>query len=97
MNVFVTDHSMVSQTSRSYPRLRRWLFGSLLIYPVWLLLLGPFWALDGRGTLDFLPSKARQLVYLPAVPFCYSPSLYPVFDRYMNWWYQDPNESETTW
>jgi hypothetical protein len=97
MNLVATDHPMNARASRLLRHLRRWFLGSLLIYPAWLLLLGPFWALDGHGTLDFLPFKARQAVYLPAVPFCYSPSLYAVFDGYMNWWYLDPNTSETTW
>ncbi len=57
-------------------------FWSAAYNPIWLLLLGPFWALDGRGVLDFLPSKARQVIYLPAVPFCYSPPLYAVFGGY---------------
>lgn len=59
---------MTSQAPRPYPRLRRWLLVSLLVYPAWLLLLGPFWALDGRGAIDFLPSSVRRIVYLPAVP-----------------------------
>ncbi len=97
MNVFATDRPINGRTSCSFRHLRRCLLVGLLVYPVWLLLLGPFWALDGRGALDFLPFKARQAVYLPAVPFCYSRSLYTVFDGYMNWWYPDPNAAETTW
>ena len=96
MNVFTTDHPMVSQPARSHPRLRRWLLGGVFIYPVWLLLLGPFWALDGPGAIDFLPFSVRRGVYLPTAPFCYSPGLYSVFEGYMNWWYEDPNAPETT-
>jgi hypothetical protein len=97
MNVFSTEHPMESVAFRYRVRLRRWVVGCLLAYPTWLLLLGPFWALDGSGTLDFIPSSARRIVYLPAAPFFYVEPLCPVMSDYLNWWHQDPNEAETTW
>ena len=96
MNVFSTEHPMEVVAVRHRARLRRWVVGGVLVFPTWLLLLGPFWALDGRGALDFIPSTVRRVAYLPAVPFfCIQPAC-PVLEDYLNWWYQDPNEAETT-
>jgi hypothetical protein len=97
MNTFSTEHPMESVAFRYRVRLRRCVVGCLLVYPAWLLLLGPFWAFDGRGALDFIPSSVRRIVYLPAAPFYYVQPLCPVMSDYLNWWYQDPNEAETTW
>jgi hypothetical protein len=96
MNVFAAEHPMTAERVRPHPRLRRWLLASLLVYPVWLLLLGPFLALDGRSALDFLPRSARRIVYLPAVPIFCSQSLSPLYEGYMNWWYENPDAPETT-
>lgn len=68
----------------------------MLVYPIWLLLLGPFWALDGRGAMDLIPLSLRRMIYLPATPFFYCDSLFPTFEAYVNWWYQNPNAAETT-
>src|SRR5437870_3861598 len=96
MNVFATEHPMVSGQARPHPRLRRRLLLCLCVYPAWLLLLGPSWALDGRGAFDFLPWSIRRIVYLPSVPVFYSKSLSPIYESYTNWWYADPDEAETT-
>lgn len=96
MNVFTTEHPMASQSVRTHPRFRWWLLGSLLVYPVWLVMLGPFWALDGRGAIDFLPLNVRRIVYLPAAPLFYIDSLSTPFERYMKCWYEDPDAPETT-
>lgn len=96
MNVFAVEHPMATGPARPHPRLRRWLRLSLLVYPVWLMLLGPFWALDGRGVVDFVPWNIRRFVYLPAIPIFYSSSLSPVFEGYINWWYEAPDAPETT-
>ena len=96
MNVFVAEHPIASQRLRRYPHFRRWLLGGLLAYPAWLLLLGPFWALDGRGAIDFLPSNFRRMTYLPAIPIFYSETLFPIYERYMDFWYKDPDAPETT-
>lgn len=96
MNVFVAEHPMSAAQARPHPRLRRWLLASLLVYPVWLLLLGPIWALDGRGVINFVPWSTRRIVYLPAVPIFHSPSLSPLYERYIDWWYEDPDAPETT-
>jgi len=96
MNVFAAEHPLASQQGPPHTQLRRWLLRSLFIYPLWLLLLGPFWALDGRGAIEFLPLGLRRIVYSPAAPLFYSRSLSPIFESYMNWWHEDPNPPETT-
>jgi hypothetical protein len=96
MNVFVTDHPMMSQPRRANPRRRKLAIFVLLAYPTWLLLLGPFWALDGRGRLDLIPEKVRQCVYLPMAVWGNSPVFPSIFEPYMNWWFDDPNAGETT-
>ena len=97
MNVFVTDHPLTSEPYRfGWRGLRRLLFAAL-VWPAYLLLLGPFYALDGRGYFDFLPDGVRTVFYVPAIPF------YEVFgpnnpyDDYLTFWYDDPNAAETTW
>jgi hypothetical protein len=96
MNVFVAEHPMTTSQARPHPRLRRWLIGSLLVYPIWLILLGPVWGLDGRGALGFVPSRVRWIVYSPAAPIFRSRWISPLYESYVNWWYEDPNASETT-
>jgi hypothetical protein len=96
MNVFVAEHPIVSKQGRHYPRLKRWLLVCLSAYPAWVLLLGPLWALDGRGAFDSLPWSIRRIPYLPAVPLFYSQSFSPIYEGYMNWWYSDPDAVETT-
>lgn len=94
--MFVAEHPMTAGKTRPHPRLRRWLLRILLVYPFWLLALGLFWALDGRGLFDFVPWNARRVVYSPAAPIFRSQLLSSVYVDYMNWWYQDPDAPETT-
>jgi hypothetical protein len=96
MNVFVAQHPMTDRETGPHPRLRRLFQLGLLVYSTWLLLLGPFWALDGRGMVDFIPWGVQQYVYLPAIPVFHRRALSPVFEPYLNWWYSDPNPAETT-
>jgi hypothetical protein len=96
MNVFVAEHPMTDRETGPHPRLRRLFQLGLLVYSTWLLLLGPFWALDGRGMVDFIPWGVQQYVYLPAIPVFHRRALSPVFEPYLNWWYSDPNPAETT-
>ena len=97
MNVFTTDHPMMSEPFRLSRRARRWLLFSVLAYPAYLLLLGPYYALEGRGYLDFVPERVRTAFYYPAVPFYLVMGLRNPYDDYLTWWYDDPNEGETTW
>src|SRR5260221_205344 len=94
MNVFAAEHPMASGHVRKRPRIRRFLIVCLCAYPLWLLLLGPLWGLDGRGAFNFVPWSIRRIVYLPALPIFYSRSLSPIYENYMNWWYADPYWAE---
>ena len=55
MNVFATDHPLASEPFVFGKRARRCLLFLLVAYPVYLLLLGPLYALDGHGYLAFAP------------------------------------------
>jgi len=99
MNVFTTEHPMESEPFRLSRRMRRWLVFLVLVYPVYLLLIGPFWALDGRGCLEFIPDRVRRIFYAPAYPVAFVPHLRGRYADYMDWWYLDPNaaDRETGW
>jgi hypothetical protein len=97
MNVFTTDHPMTSQPSREFPRLRKWFIRMVLSYPLYLLLLGPLYALDGRGFLGFLPESWRTASFLPVAPVTLALGPRSFYFRYLDWWYEDTNASETTW
>ncbi|HVV70958.1 MAG TPA: hypothetical protein VHI52_05580 [Verrucomicrobiae bacterium] len=97
MNAFVTDHPLVSQPFRLSKRVRRWLLFSVVGYPVYLLLLGPFYALDGHGCFAFASERVRETFYLPALPLYAAFGPYNFYDRYLSIWWQDPNAAETTW
>jgi hypothetical protein len=91
MNVFATEHPMTAQPPL---RLPRWLKCSLLFvfcyYPLYLAMLGPFWALDGRGFLDFMPDQVRGIIYAPAGLVVDKPIIGIFFEGYMECWYDDP-------
>lgn len=95
MNVFVTDHPMVSEP-RSHPRVRKRFLRFILSYAFWLLLLGPYWAIEERGILGVVPDRVRRMAYLPAAVFRINRNLYAAYYAYLNWWYEDPNPPETT-
>jgi hypothetical protein len=100
MNVFVADHPMTTQPpSRFIRRLWRWFLIGAIGYPVYLLLLGPYWAIEGRGNLNFIPNSVRQVFYLPGVPVWMIPHLRGRYADYIDWWYLDPNaaDRETGW
>jgi hypothetical protein len=99
MNVFTTEHPLESKPSYLSRRAGRLLICSLLAYPVYLLLLGPFWALDGRGALGFVPERIRQVCYTPTYPIWFVPHLRGRYADYLDWWYLDPNaaDRETGW
>jgi hypothetical protein len=97
MNVFTTDHPLMSEPFRFSRRVRRWLLFSVLAYPVYLVLLGPIYALDGRGYFAFVPERVRTAFYCPAAPFYLVLGPYNPYDDYLTLWYDDPNVAETTW
>lgn len=77
-------------------RVRRWLLLLALAYPAYLLFLGPFYALDGRGCFDFAPACIRTAFYFPCAPFYWTMGSHNPYDDYLTWWYDDPNAAETT-
>ena len=96
MNLFTTDHPLQSEPVPLSKRMKRRLILAALIYPAYLFLLGPYRAVEGRGFLDFAPEKFRFAVYYPIVPILITPGLNEVYFSYLNYWYADPNEAETT-
>jgi hypothetical protein len=103
MKVFTTDHPLVSKPSPALLRLQRRLlrgFWAVLVgYPLYLLLVGPYSALNGTGRLDFLPQAVRDAPFYPAAPVYLVPGLRSTYDDHLHWWYRDPNEAdpETGW
>ncbi|EEF62007.1 hypothetical protein Cflav_PD6282 [Pedosphaera parvula Ellin514] len=99
MNIFTTDHPLSPEPVRPNPRNRRRLLFLLISYPVYLILVGPFWALDGRHHLDFIPERIRFACYLPTFPIWFIPHVRGRYADYMDWWYLDPNSAdrETGW
>ena len=77
----------------------RVILAALVGYPLYLLLVGPYSALNGTGRLDFLPQTVRESPFYPAVPVYFVPGLRSTYDNYLHWWYRDPNEAdrETGW
>lgn len=94
MNVFSTDHPMTCQPPLTPRWFRRSLFFVFVYYPLYLAILGPFWALDGPGYLKFLPETVRVVIYSPALLVSDLPVLGSVFEAYMDCWYYDPNTPE---
>ena len=78
-------------------RVRRWLLFLVLAYPAYLLLLGPFYALDARGYLQVAPGRVRAAVYYPAAPFYLAMGPQNPYDDYLTLWFDDTNAPETTW
>ncbi len=103
MNVFTTDHPMVRELSPAVLRLKKRLLKGFLIallcYPLYLLLLGPLYALNGHGAFNFLPQSLQEAFMLPAAPIYAVPGLRSSYDDYLNWWHDDPNspDRETGW
>ena len=88
----VPDESPSSSTVRS--RLLTWRLAACVAYPVYLLLLGPYHALNGTGVIDFLPRGVRDTPYYPAMPVYSVHGLRGTYDDYLRLWYQDPNEAD---
>jgi hypothetical protein len=100
VNVFAIDHPLSTPPPPQFVRrLRRWFRIGAIIYPVYLLLLGPYWTIEGRGSLNFIPNSMRQVVNLPSVPIWLIPHVRGRYADYLDWWYLDPNaaDHETGW
>ena len=94
---------MMKEPSPASLRFRRRLLKGLLFivlgYPLYLLLLGPLYALNGHGVFNFFPQPVREAFMLPAAPVYMIPGLRSSSDDYLTWWYDDPNtaDRETGW
>jgi hypothetical protein len=58
------------------------------------LLLGPFWAVDGR--YGVASDAIRKMVWAPVLWTRDVPLADHILDAYLDTWYADPNASETT-
>jgi hypothetical protein len=65
------------------------------VYLIYLILLGPFWALDGRGLVDNFPDGYREALWAPALPLLSLPVGRQLFEFYLDEWYSD-GLTETT-
>jgi len=92
MNPFSTDHPMMTEPSGLARRVQRRLLVVAAGYFVYILLLGPLFALDGHGYLSFVPESIGTAVVLPAAPVARVPGLRRIFRDYLDWWYHDPND-----
>jgi hypothetical protein len=97
MNPFTTDHPLASEPFRFSRRTRRLLYFAVIAYPAYLLLLGPFYGLNGRGCLSFIPERVRNVLYFPAAPIYRLAGPNNFYDDYLNCWYADLIKPETTW
>lgn len=75
-------------------RWRRYLVVGVGLYMVYLAALGPLYSLEGRGYLNFVPERVRQIVWLPAFPLIRQTVVRRAFSAYLDWWYLDPNATE---
>jgi len=85
---------MMSQPFRLNRRFQRWLVFLVLVYPAYFLLLGPFWALDGR--FGIVPDRVRGIIWTPTMWCRDVPVMFQVMDAYLDCWYTDPQAPETT-
>lgn len=92
MNPFSTDHPMMSEPPALDRRVQRRLLCLAAGYFVYVLLLGPLFALDGHGYLNLVPKPVSRAIVLPALPVARVPVLRQIFRDYLDWWYHDPND-----
>lgn len=102
MNLFEAEHPLANERPSRHRKKRHFLkrFAVVLvIYLVYLLCLGPLYALNDRGSFEYIPVRLREAFILPAAPFMLTPGLRNNFDNYLNWWFEDPNAipRETGW
>lgn len=82
---------MTFSTFHSWSRYMAVASGTYLLY---LLILGPFWALSGRGLLDIVPQSIQDACWWPAIPVYTIPGLRHLHADYIDWWYLDPNAAD---
>jgi hypothetical protein len=93
MNIFTTDHPMMSVRPLLNRRQRRWLVLALVVYPAYLILLGPLCALDSRNCLNFVPESVRDAFCYPAAPVISLPGDDNFYLAYLDWWCADDNDT----
>ena len=71
----------------------RWGLYCAASYVLYLLLLGPFWALDGRG---YIPDRVHRVAWAPALVCRDLPVADEILRDYLDWWYVEPQAPETT-
>lgn len=67
----------------------------VLAYAAYLIFLGPFWAVYGRGWLP-IPRGVGDAAFLPAYPLLASEFGICLYGEYLDSWYDDPTAYETT-
>ena len=92
MNPFTTDHPMMTEPSVFARRVQRRLLFAVIWYFVYIILLGPYFALEGNGYLNWVPESAGRALFLPAAPVAGVPGIRMVIRDYLDWWYQYPND-----
>lgn len=92
MNVFTTDHPMMSEPSAFARRVQWRLLFTVMGYFLYVLLLGPLCALGEHGGLDFVPESVGRAIFLPARPVALVPGIATLYRDYLDWWYHDPND-----
>jgi len=92
MNPFTTDHPMMTEPSAFVLRVQRWLLFGMIGYLLYIIGLGPFFALGGNGYLNFVPESVGRAFLLPAAPVASVPGIRNILRDYLDWWYHDPND-----
>lgn len=96
MKVFAPKQTALTERSNFFRKCTKRIARGICMYGLYLLLLGPYWSMDGRGFLDFIPSAVREVAFIPAlIPF-HGNILGSFYGVYLDLWYQDPNSPETT-
>jgi hypothetical protein len=67
----------------------------VIAYTAYLIFLGPFWAVYGRGWFP-IPRVVGDAVFLPTYPVFTSEFGSCLYGQYLDTWYDDPNAYETT-
>ena len=76
---------------------RRYLGIFLAAYAAYLILLGPYLSLCASGTLDNLPRRVTDALFLPAWPIYQTPLVRSFYDDYLTLWHHDGLDRPTGW
>ena len=78
----------------SHARVRKLFFVPASVYAAYILLLGPFWALDGR--YDVVSERVRSIVWAAAMVVHRVPLAGWFLEDYLDMWYVDLDAGEIT-